>query len=201
MKTPSMPSSKLSAEEMWASRTAIFKSAERLFLDAKLLLENDRCASAYSLAVLALEEIGKLLLDIWDASSKSPKKKAPSNLHRSKQSAVASLLLADYLVKTHGRRIMIEGVTEELVELTAKELKESDAGKFTLHVDVGVVDKIKQLGLYYDDGLVESGLNASRINHYAVTDMFDKVRAAVKALAESPEVVDIGGGIYRLFKK
>jgi AbiV family abortive infection protein len=117
MKTPSMPSSKLSAEEMWASRTAIFKSAERLFLDAKLLLENDRCASAYSLAVLALEEIGKLLLDIWDASSKSPKKKAPSNLHRSKQSAVASLLLADYLVKTHGRRIMIEGVTEELVEL------------------------------------------------------------------------------------
>jgi AbiV family abortive infection protein len=41
---------------------AIMLNAQRLHSDAKLLLDNGRYASAVALAVIAIEEVGKLLL-------------------------------------------------------------------------------------------------------------------------------------------
>ena len=186
------------SKDVWARRTAIFKNAERLFLVSKLLSENGRYPSAYSIAMLALEELGKLLLDIWSTSDNNSKGKPQPTLHRRKQSAVASLLLANYLVKTYGKKIIAEGISEDLVETVAKELAEGPAGKFAFHVNIGVFDKIKQIGLYHDCDLAERGLHAGRLDKGAVSDICDKCQEATQAL-DHPDVVDIGAGIYRLY--
>jgi AbiV family abortive infection protein len=46
-------------------RTLIMTNAARLLGDAKLLADHNRFASAFALAVLGVEEIGKVILDIW----------------------------------------------------------------------------------------------------------------------------------------
>jgi len=43
----------------------IRRNAKRLLRDAKLLSDNKRYASAFALAVLGLEEIGKVILKRW----------------------------------------------------------------------------------------------------------------------------------------
>src|ERR1700674_1449807 len=58
-----------SLNDKLAKHAAILKNAERLFADAQLLLDHNRCATAFVLAVLCLEEIGKIILDTWDVSS------------------------------------------------------------------------------------------------------------------------------------
>jgi hypothetical protein len=44
----------------------IKRNAKRLLRDAKLLSDNERHASAFALAVLGLEEIGKSILRQWN---------------------------------------------------------------------------------------------------------------------------------------
>jgi AbiV family abortive infection protein len=51
-----------------AERNEIVSNAARLLRDAKLLVDNERYASAFALSVLALEEIGKVVLELWGAS-------------------------------------------------------------------------------------------------------------------------------------
>jgi AbiV family abortive infection protein len=73
--------------------TAIVANAARLLSDAKLLKDHERHVSAFALAVLALEEIGKLLLKLWGVTERK------GYDHLSKQRAVASLLLARFVAK------------------------------------------------------------------------------------------------------
>ena len=49
----------------------IRRNAKRLLRDAKLLSDNKRYASAFALAVLGLEEIGKSILRQWNLSNYS----------------------------------------------------------------------------------------------------------------------------------
>ena len=46
----------------------IVANTARLLSDAKLLNEHGRYASAFALAALAMEEIGKVILKLWDVS-------------------------------------------------------------------------------------------------------------------------------------
>jgi len=50
-------------------------NARRLFKDAELLMDHRRYASAFALAVLSLEEIGKALLKHWEAQRPLPKRR------------------------------------------------------------------------------------------------------------------------------
>jgi AbiV family abortive infection protein len=72
--------------------TPIVANAARLLRDAKLLNEHGRHASAFALAALSLEEIGKVILRLWDVQQRK------GYDHLSKQRAVASLLLAQFVV-------------------------------------------------------------------------------------------------------
>jgi AbiV family abortive infection protein len=62
-------------------RTLIMANAARLLADAKLLVDHTRFASAFALAVLGVEEIGKVILDIWETAEPLPKPKIRKSSH------------------------------------------------------------------------------------------------------------------------
>jgi AbiV family abortive infection protein len=69
-------------------QTAIIANAPRLLKDAKLLLDHGRYASAFALSVLALEEIGMVVLDLWGRPEVQPKPSKRPSAHVRKQTAV-----------------------------------------------------------------------------------------------------------------
>ena len=99
MSAHSMSKMTLTPEEFQRLETAIkgnpvLDNAFRLMTDADFLIRHDRNASALTLAVLSMEEIGKYLLSVWskdDPAFKYDRRK----LHRMKQGAVAVLFMAD----------------------------------------------------------------------------------------------------------
>ena len=134
--------------------TAVVANAARLLSDGKLLIDHGRHASAFALAVLALEEIGKLLLKLWGV----PEGKGYD--HLSKQRAVASLLIGLFLAKEFGSEIEAGSnaeLDEGLVERAAKAMYESEHGRFDSFVELTALDKAKQLALYHDDWWVGAG--------------------------------------------
>jgi AbiV family abortive infection protein len=205
VKPPEWPESGESTkDDRQAKHIAIFKNAERLFLDAQLLLENGRCASAFVLALFCLEEIGKIILDQWRLSGDLREKKRSSTFHLDKQAAVASVLFADYAIDKYGSRVRHEGRSNELDELIRRELTDSDVWRFNILVNMGAYDRAKQVGLYRDDRLDEYGLHADQFKPSDVTAIINRSRAVVKMWLRSPRIVPVilglGARIYPLFR-
>jgi AbiV family abortive infection protein len=129
----------------------ILGNATRLLDDARLLVQHSRYASAFALAVLGVEEIGKALLRGWDDEKPLAKSKGRLSGHVRKQTAVASLLLSALM-----HRMMPEGVYVQTVNLTALtvEFNESDEGRLFALIRNNALDKRKQNALYQDDDLL-----------------------------------------------
>jgi AbiV family abortive infection protein len=195
MQTPKQLRQKDSITNKLPDQTPIVSNAARLLKDAKLLADNERFASAFALAVLALEEIGKVVLTFWDASTKTPKSKNRLSSHLKKQSAVSSLLLAKYTTSELNDTIHAEPMTNELIERVARAMSESEAGRFDWLVSLGAVDKTKQIGFYHDDWLEAAGLHADQFEASDVTQVFEKCRAAIAALGDS-KTMHVGKAIY-----
>jgi AbiV family abortive infection protein len=163
-----------------------------VFSAMRLLVDNGRYASAFALSVLALEEIGKVVLELWDAS---PSGQRPSSHHR-KQAAVSSLLLAQYTTKELSDLVSSGPMTAELIERVARAMYESEAGKFARLVDFGAIDKTKQLAFYRDDWLESAGIHADQFDASDVTQLFDKCRSAIAAVGNS-KTMRVGRAIYK----
>ena len=99
-------------------RTAVIANAARLLQDAKLLVDHTRFASAFALAVLGIEEIGKVVLDIWGSAAPLSKPVVRRSTHIRKQAAVSSLLLAAFAVREFGTAV--DDASEELVQRVAE---------------------------------------------------------------------------------
>ncbi len=166
-------------------RNEIVSNAARLLRDAKLLVDNERYASAFALSVFALEEIGKVVLDLWGASQSVPKSGKRPSSHLRKQAAVSSLLLAQYTTKELGDLVSSGPMTAELIERVARAMYVSEAGRFARLVGVGAVDKTKQIAFYRDDWLESAGLHAGQFEASDVTQLLEKCRAAIAALGDS----------------
>ncbi len=181
-------------------QTPIVSNAARLLRDAKLLADNERFASAFALAVLALEEIGKVVLAFWDTSKQTAKSPNRLSSHIKKQTAVSSLLLAQYTTSELGNTINTEPMTAELIEHVARAMSESEAGRFNRLVSLGAVDKTKQIGFYHDDWRDSDGLHADQFDASDVTQLFEKCRAAIAALGDS-KTMRVGKAIYDIGRK
>jgi hypothetical protein len=81
---------------------SVIENAARLLRDAKLLVAHARFASAFALAVLGMEEIGKVVLDIWGQAGPLSKPINRRTFHARKQAAVGSLMLASFAVEKFG---------------------------------------------------------------------------------------------------
>jgi AbiV family abortive infection protein len=146
----------------------VVSNAERLLADAELLIEYGRFASAFVLAVLAFEEVGKALLWAWGESENPTKARSRVSFHMRKQSAMASLLLARFARDTIERHLAEVGATleermesihaDDTVEVVAKAMFESNEGRLTRLIEIGAVDKTKQAAAYVDHWFVEHNI-------------------------------------------
>jgi len=178
-------------------RTEIVANAARLIGDAKFLSDNLRFASAFALAVLGLEEIGKVILDIWSVSTPLKKNKKWQSFHIQKQAAVASLLLAKIAIDEVGDSNIDCQIPNELVERVAKALYESEEGRFRELVSIGALDKTKQCAMYYDEFFSSVDLHHNQFNKSDVIKLFDKAQSAIAAVADI-KTMRVGRAIYEV---
>jgi AbiV family abortive infection protein len=178
-----------------ANQTPIIANAARLLKDAKLLVNHERYASAFALAVLALEEIGKVVLHLWG----NPEATSKLNKHPSapikKQAAVSSLLLAESVAKELGAAITTGSASDELVERVARFMHGSESGRFHWLVRIGAMDKTKQVALYRDDWLDAAGLSADQFTYTDLQALFEQCRHAIAAVGDQ-RMMRVGKAIY-----
>lgn len=148
---------------------AIFANVARLARDAKLLSDNQRYASAFALVIIAVEEIGKIILRSWNIAG--PVKAKRRTAHISKQSAFAAVLLANHSIQAFGDRIN-EDYAALLSEL-AQSYNSSAVGKLYLHMMIGALDKTKQVALYKDEVGPLSLFNADQFSKKDVDELTD----------------------------
>ncbi len=169
----------------------ILGNASRLFKDAELLMDHHRYASAFALAVLGLEEIGKALLKSWEVEGPLPKK---ASAHIRKQAAVASLLLGALMVRRfpEGRPNFD---TLDIAALT-KEFNESEEGRVFVAIRNSDLDKRKQNALYQDDDLLTAVEDDFAEKH--VGSIF-KIAIDAQAASTNPTAQFTGRAFYELF--
>jgi AbiV family abortive infection protein len=129
----------------------IVGNAARLFRDADLLLDHGRYASAFALALLGVEEIGKALLKWWEEERPLPKPRRSESDHIQKQTAVASLLTGALLVRMSPKPLDPNTVDAAAV---IKAFSESEEGLAFAAIRVGDLEKRKQNALYQDDDML-----------------------------------------------
>jgi AbiV family abortive infection protein len=156
-------------------------NAARLLLDAELLAENSRCASAFALAVLAMEEVGKLVLTRWSKSAPLANGRRLT-FHIRKQTAVAHLLAAPMIIDEIRKNNFKTSDGEAAVEKLAKTIYESGEGRWMRHADLGVLERIKHLSLYSDLQFEELGLGPEDFDSADVNRMRDRVTRAMALL-------------------
>jgi hypothetical protein len=71
---------------------------------------------------------------------------------------------------------------------------ESEPGRFSDHVEMTVIDKVKQLAIYYDDWWVAAGLDQN-FERKDVEDLFEKCRSAIGVVAD-PKMMRVGKALF-----
>jgi AbiV family abortive infection protein len=178
-----------------AENTLIIENAARLLRDAKLLAGHKRFASAFALAVLGVEEIGKVVLDIWGRAGPLSKAIVRRTVHIRKQAAVGSLILASFAVEKFGDMDAEVTITDDLLKHVSEAFRDSPEGQFLAHVQSGVLEKTKHIGIYRDDWLTVASLHADQFNEADVTSMFETARRAI-AIVGDARIMRTGRAIY-----
>ena len=168
----------------------IRSNATRLLRDAKLLSDNERHASAYALAVLGLEEIGKVILRRWDLSKFS-------SGHVHKQVAVSSLLMADAVMRgaQTPRKGMVDPAeigrppSHAALERIIRNAMESEVGRFSQSVDAKALDRMKQFAFYYDGALEGAGFHPDHFTYADVEPIFKMCFSALNEMDDNLTVL------------
>lgn len=174
-------------------RTAVIANAARLLQDATLLAEHTRFASAFALAVLGVEEIGKVILDMWGSPAPLSKPTIRRTAHIRKQAAVSSLLLGSFAVREFGTAV--DDANEELVQRVAEAFRLSPEGQLMAQVHGGALDKTKQLGLYRDDWMTDASLHADQFSNTDVDAILSIARRAIDVVGDA-RIMRTGRAIY-----
>ena len=114
-----------------------------------------------------------------------------------KQTAVATLLLSIIAVNQIEDANIEYPVSDELVERLAKALYESEEGRFSELVSIGVLDKIKQSAMYYDEFFSSLDLHYSQFDKSHVDELFDKAQSAIAAVGDQ-RIMRVGRAIYEV---
>jgi AbiV family abortive infection protein len=170
----------------------IRRNANRLLRDAKLLSDNERHASAFALAVLGLEEIGKVILKRWGLQGNEGR-----SWHLNKQLAVSSLLIMDAVIREgqKPRRGMIDPAevgrprSDAALKRIIKAAMESEAGRFSQSVDAKALDKMKQFAFYYDGVLEGEGFHPDHFTYANVEPIFKMCVAALREMEDDQTLV------------
>lgn len=173
------------ALQMGVDADPMLSNAWRLATDAHVLIKNKRYASAMSLAVVSLEEIGKFLLSQW--STDTTFKYDKSNLHVSKQAAIAALFTTQEVRKKYQEakvdfQNMSEVETRKLIKAAQEGWK---IGKpFENLVANKVYEYVKWSGLYYDIDKAARGIEPAKITEENAREIMSLTARAFKALSD-----------------
>jgi AbiV family abortive infection protein len=151
----------------------VISNAKRLVRDAVFLKDHERHASAYALAILGLEEIGKVILKRWGEPEKERR------WHVNKQMAVAALVLMDDVMRRVQQEIQL---TPNVFERVARAAMESEVGHFSATVSSKLLDGWKQFALYSDGEFSDAGLHADQIIGADVELIFKASSFALNAI-------------------
>jgi AbiV family abortive infection protein len=168
----------------------IRRNAKRLLRDAKLLSDNNRYASAFALAVLGLEEIGKVILKRWGLPGNEGR-----SWHLNKQLAVSSLLIVDAVIREAQTRGMIDPAeigqppSDAALKRIIKAAMESEAGRFSRSVDAKAVNGMKQFAFYYDGVLEGAGFHPDHFTYANVEPIFKMCVAALREMEDNQTLV------------
>jgi len=158
----------------------ILRNALRLLNDAGLLLDNKRFASAFALAVLGVEEIGKALLVSWESDRPLAKSKDRQSAHIRKQMAVAALLVGALTVQTFpGGTLDFESLD---FEAATRAFNESSEGELFVLIQSRQLDWRKQNALYQDEEWATSVEDTFAEEH--VASVFEIAEDALEAFRE-----------------
>lgn len=189
-----------------AFNEATIKNAVRLLDDAALLQTYQRNGTAFTLATLAFEEVGKVALNWW-GDQQGPQRIGKSwSFHMRKQAAAGCLLLAEIAKSTideHPSRketgTFNPGPPEEeakLREELAKLMYSSKPARLLEHIALQAVEKTKHLGLYADEWTAQRGLVAGEFKSSDCSIAIEEARTAIR-LARSDDCLRIAGAVYR----
>jgi AbiV family abortive infection protein len=188
---------------------ALASNARRLLCDAELILKAGSHQTALSLAILAIEEVGKYFQIRWGAGdtrfgeipARGPK------AHRSKQWTVGSFYAAEasiaavkefvrkigysdddetvqhFLTAIHLPDEKAQEALEKVVAFVAERMADDENSQLMRFAAKGLIDRIKQQGFYVDigkDGKVVS--SPAAITREAALEWLDHGRRAVARL-------------------
>lgn len=181
-------------QKLRATVSDVVSNAERLLADAELVIDHDRFASAFVLAVLAFEEVGKALLWTWGENEASSNAGPRVSFHLRKQSAAAILLLAQStreIIEQHVAKVgatlgelMDGGRADDTLEVVARAMFESNEAKLRRLIEMGAVDKTKQAAAYVDHWFVEHDLLPSEFSHSDARQFVTNTRRALELMAD-----------------
>ena len=134
----------------FSERESILKNSIRLNEDAKTLASLSRYSSAFALAVLGLEEVGKVVLLEWGSPKPNSTKRRLKSFHIQKQLAVACLVQGYDIAEKFRDWPRTKKIKKKQVEELAKYMYESHMGLFERTVSSGLLVKIKHCALYFD---------------------------------------------------
>lgn len=173
----------------------MLRNASRLLKDGKLLSDHERHASAFVLATLALEEVGKVILSRWASPEPLPKRTRPVSFHVQKQAAVAHLVAAELvLIRSREMGPAFFDYDKALARI-AKTYAEEEAGRFVSHVQIGAVEKAKHLGLYREEAFDTMSLHIEVFSADDFAAQAGRVRKALSLLSDA-KVLTVGRATY-----
>jgi AbiV family abortive infection protein len=177
----------------------ILANASRLIRDATFLYDNSRFASAFFLAVLGIEEVGKATLNYWDTTEPLPKSdERRRTAHVRKQAAISCLLLGSFAVKNFAHLFSQEvSATDDVVANLTKSFNESEEGRLFGHINQGMLDKTKQLAVYQDTWQPGDPSNVDRFDNVDVESMFVIYDRAVQGFHD-PTIMSHGRKFYEV---
>ena len=167
----------------------VVASGARLFEDAKLLVDHSRFAGACRIAILGLEEIGRAILETWDAVEQLPQSTVQRTAQEHRQAAVGSALLAAFAIKEFG--VPVGDVSDQLIQDVGPAFQHSREARFLRSIGFGMLERTMQVGLHRDpsdgepDARLHSREDVERIFERAkrVLDSFLDGEAMLTALA------------------
>ena len=214
-----MQKGKRDENDIWELTNArILENARRLVGDAKLLLDQSRFASAFGLAVLGLEEVGKLMLRRWASDPQLKRDTNRYGFHKVKQAVVGSLYMArsatlayDEFLRHRGLKLVdrdrltadqlrstvsLEELDEQAVEQVARALFESKGRQFLDFSELGAIDRTKQCAFFVDEDFLKLDLSPFGFKRTDAENMIEHSRDAIE-LSDDEMVVNVAKAIYR----
>jgi len=178
-------------QDMQEGRARAIENSARLFEDAKLLIEHSRFAGAFKVAVLGLEEIGRVILDTWDAVEPLPKPKVRRTAHELKKMAVGSVMLATFAIREFG--LPVGEITDELIEQVGPVYQNSWEGQLLGSVGFSVLEQTTPAGLTGEFSHAE--LDSALLSREDVESVFEVAKHILDLLLDG-NAMQAGLGIY-----